>query len=108
VQRDQGKFDAALANFDVAQAKGYDSPELNWDRALALLLQGDLARGFTQYEWRWQIPDAKPRGIATPVWNGEDLTGKTLLVHAEQGFGDAIQFARYLPMIATRAARVVF
>ena len=108
MQRDQGKFDAALANFDVAQAKGYDSPELNWDRALALLLQGDLARGFTQYEWRWQIPDAKPRGIATPVWNGEDLTGKTLLVHAEQGFGDTIQFARYLPMIAPRAARVVF
>ena len=108
VQRDQGKFGAALENFDAAQAKSYASPELNWDRALALLLQGDLARGFTEYEWRWKIPDAKPRGIATPVWNGEELRAKTLLVYAEQGFGDTIQFACYLPLIAPRAARIVF
>jgi tetratricopeptide (TPR) repeat protein len=108
VQRDQGRFDAALENFDAAQAKGYDSPELNWDRALALLLHGDLARGFKEYEWRWQIPDAKPRGFVTPVWNGEKLPGQTLLVYAEQGFGDTIQFARYVPLIAPRAARIVF
>jgi len=107
-QRDQGRLDAALVNFDAAEANGYNSPELKWDRALALLLQGDFARGFTEYEWRWKIADAKPRGIDTPVWDGEDLIDKTLWVHAEQGFGDTIQFVRYLPLAAARAARVIF
>ncbi len=107
-QRDQGRLADALANFDAAEAGGYDNPELKWDRALALLLQGDLARGFTEYEWRWRILDAKPRGLDTPVWNGEDLRGKTLLVYAEQGFGDTIQFVRYLPLITARAKQIIF
>jgi len=111
VLRDQGKFGEALRNFDKAVARGYDTAELKWDRALALLLQGDLRPGFAEYEWRWKIPDAKPRGLDKPAWNGENLSGKTLLVYAEQGFGDTIQFLRYLPLIQTQSvapARIVF
>jgi tetratricopeptide (TPR) repeat protein len=110
VQRDHGDIDTALASFDAAVAQGYDTAELQWDRALALLLKGDLAGGFAGYEWRWQIPEAKPRGLDGPVWKGEDLSGKTLLVYAEQGFGDTIQFVRYLPGLRERPgapARIV-
>jgi tetratricopeptide (TPR) repeat protein len=108
VLRDLGDFDGAIDRFDAAEAMGYEPAELKWDRALALLLRGDLRRGFAEYEWRWQIPDAKPRDFAGPAWTGEDLAGKTLLVYAEQGFGDTIQFVRYLPLLAGRAGRVVF
>jgi len=108
VLRDAGDLDAALARFDAAETLGYDKSELKWDRALALLLRGDMARGFTEYEWRWQTPDAKKRDFPGPAWDGAPLGDGTLLVYAEQGFGDAIQFVRYLPLLAGRAARVVF
>ena len=107
VLRDLGDLDGAIAQFDAAEAAGYEPAELKWDRALALLLRGDLQRGFKEYEWRWQIPDAKPRDLAGPAWKGEDLPGKTLLVYAEQGFGDTIQFVRYLPLLVGRADRIV-
>jgi tetratricopeptide (TPR) repeat protein len=108
VLRDLGEFDAAIERFDAAEAIGYAPAELKWDRALALLLRGDLERGFEAYEWRWQIPDAKPRSFEMPAWDGENIADKALLVHAEQGFGDTIQFVRYLPMLADRAGSVVF
>lgn len=108
VLRDLGDLDGAIARFDAAESMGYSTAELKWDRALALLLRGDMARGFAEYEWRWDIPDSKPRGLEGPAWTGEDLSGKTLLVYAEQGFGDTIQFVRYLPLVADRAAKVVF
>lgn len=108
VLRDLGDLDGAITRFDAAEALGYDPPDLKWDRALARLLCGDLQRGFEEYEWRWQISDAKPRGLTGPAWSGEDLTGKTLLVYAEQGFGDTIQFVRYLPLLVARAKTVVF
>ncbi|NKB55174.1 MAG: tetratricopeptide repeat protein [Alphaproteobacteria bacterium] len=108
VLRDLGDLDDAIAQFDAAEGKGYQPAELKWDRALALLLRGDLPRGFAEYEWRWQIPDAKPRDFSGLAWNGERLDGKTLQVYAEQGFGDTIQFVRYLPLLADRAERIVF
>ncbi len=108
VLRDLGDLDGAIARFDAAEAAGYDPAELKWDRALALLLRGDMRRGFEEYEWRWRIPDAKPRDLAGADWTGDDLSGKTLLVYAEQGFGDTIQFVRYLPLLAGRAGKIVF
>lgn len=108
VLRDLGDIDGALERFDAAESMGYAPPDLKWDRALALLLRGDLARGFAEYEWRWQIADARPRAFDGPAWTGEDPAGKTLLVYAEQGFGDTIQFVRYLPLLAGRAGHIVF
>ena len=108
VLRDLGDFDGAIDRFDAAEAQGYQTPELSWDRALARLLRGELKRGFAEYEWRWKIPDAKPRDLPGVAWKGEPLDGKTLLVYAEQGFGDTIQFVRYLSMLAGRAEHIVF
>ena len=108
VLRDLGDLDGAIERFDGAEALGYAPADLKWDRALALLLRGDMQRGFEEYDWRWQIPDAKPRELKGPAWDGGDLTGKTLLVYAEQGFGDTIQFVRYLPLLTGRADEIVF
>ena len=60
------------------------------------------------YEWRWKRDsELKPRGFAQPQWRGEDLHGKTILLHAEQGYGDIIQFIRYLPMVVAKGGKVV-
>ena len=108
VLRDLGDIDGAIESFDRAESMGYDTAELKWDRALALLLRGDLARGFEEYRWRWSNSDAKPRNLEGPVWTGETLIGETLFVYAEQGFGDTIQFVRYLSLLRGRAAKIVF
>ena len=85
-------IDAFKRAVDIAPAYG----EAHWNLALSLLRSGELARGFEEYEWRLALPafrgDAPP---STPRWNGEDLAGKTLLVVAEQGLGDAIHFLRF-------------
>jgi hypothetical protein len=80
VLRDLGDIGGAIESFDRAESMGYDTAELKWDRALALLLRGDLARVFEEYRWRWGIPNARPRNLEGPVWTGETLIGKNLLV----------------------------
>jgi Tfp pilus assembly protein PilF len=78
--------------------------------SLLRLLTGDFAGGWSEYEWRWQtLPlSATKRNFAQPLWRGtEPIAGKTIFVHSEQGFGDAIQFCRYVPLLAARGARVI-
>lgn len=69
---------------------------------------GDFARGWPGYEWRWRREgEQQPREFTQPQWRGETLTGKTILLHAEQGFGDSIQFVRYLPMLAMKGGKII-
>ena len=75
--------------------------------ALALLKCGDFARGWRQYEWRWQDSQAPRTDLAAPLWAGQNLDGQTILLHAEQGLGDTLQFVRFAPLVAQRGARVV-
>lgn len=86
-----------------------DSPDLHWNLALTLLMQGKWAEGWREYEWRWQMPTFLPfiRDFGRPQWDGGDVAGKTVLVSAEQGFGDAIEFCRFVPVLAARGAAVV-
>src|SRR5690606_23047052 len=82
----------------------------HWNLADALLLTGDFARGWREYEWRWKLPRnaARSRGFPQPPWTGEGtLEGRTILLHAELGLGDTLQFCRYVPEVAARGARVV-
>jgi tetratricopeptide (TPR) repeat protein len=105
------RFDDALASYDKAiEVEDGDFPEGIFNRSIARLLLGDLDQGFNDYEWRRhkQSPIGN-RNFGKPLWLGaQELSGKTILIHDEQGLGDTIQFCRYLPLLEKRGARVLF
>lgn len=104
------EVDAGTKAFREAIAIRPEYPLAHFNLSQALLLTGDWLEAWEEQEWRWRAPDLKlPRpNFSRPVWNGEDLKGRRILVHAEQGFGDALHFGRYLPLVAQRGGRVIF
>ncbi len=110
VRLEQGDPQAALAGFDRALELAPDDAESRRNRAMVLLLTGKLRQGWEDYEWRWRTAHFAPirRDFPMPPWTGEELSGRRILVHAEQGFGDTLQFCRYLPLLSERGAEVVF
>src|SRR5581483_9900627 len=85
-----------------------NDPEAHFLRGLNLLLRGELREGLIEYEWRTRCSDfqVEPRKFDGPPWQGENLAGKTILLHAEQGLGDTIQFIRYTPQLKQMGAKV--
>jgi tetratricopeptide (TPR) repeat protein len=109
---DQMRLDEALACLDKANAIDPDFAGAHWNRAQILLLQGKFKQGWQEYEARLHSPEVIKRfgfrEFSKPMWDGGDIGDKTLLVYAEQGFGDAIQFCRYLPLLQARIQHLVF
>ena len=102
-----GRAEQSLAVHAVAVTLAPHNPAVRANHALALLAAGALARGFAENEWRWQVPSMLPHGVPGPCWQGEDPAGSTILVHDEGGYGDTLQFVRYVPLLAARGARVL-
>jgi len=107
--RDIGQPDESIAALRRSVQLMPDYALGHWNLALSLLLQGDFIQGWREYEWRWRWDgfSSPCRNFSQPLWNGEKLNGKTILLYAEQGMGDAIQFARYIPRVARRVGCVV-
>ncbi|MBL8704604.1 MAG: tetratricopeptide repeat protein [Rhodospirillales bacterium] len=106
--RQAGRYRDAIAAFERTLAISPGLKTVCWDLALARLQVGDFAQGWPLYESRWDLGDISLPALAAPLWRGEDLSGKTILLHSEQGFGDAIQCVRYAGALKARgAARVV-
>ena len=99
---DQRRLEEAAACYRRALELKPDLAEAHFNRSFLWLLSGNFAQGWPEYECRWQA-----HRFAQPLWGGEALAGKTILLHAEQGFGDTIQFVRYAPIVKQHGGTVI-
>jgi tetratricopeptide (TPR) repeat protein len=105
-----GRFPEALDRFDRALAIAPDHPPSQWGKSLLKLTLGEFDAGWPLYESRLHLEHLRQyqRDLTVPRWSGaEPIDGKTILIHAEQGIGDTLQFVRYIPLLEQRGARVV-
>lgn len=106
-----GRLNEAAAALKAAVALEPDNAQARYDLAQVLLLKGDWTEGFREYEWRWRYSGFPSQRLLffQPLWQGERLANGTLLVHAEQGLGDSLQFCRLLPLAAQACGgKVIF
>jgi Flp pilus assembly protein TadD len=84
-----------------------DNPMNHLNLAVSLLAQGKYPEGFAEFEWRWKTTMTSHHGMDGPLWNGQPFEGKTLFIHTEGGFGDMLQFSRFIPFAAARGGHTV-
>jgi tetratricopeptide (TPR) repeat protein len=103
-----GKYAEGVEALTRAIAREPDNAVAHWSLATALLAMGQWQQGWEEFEWRLKVFKSDlNRGFPQPQWDGSDISGKTLLLHAEGGHGDAIQFVRFVPMAAQSGAKII-
>ncbi|UCF92982.1 MAG: tetratricopeptide repeat protein [Desulfobacterales bacterium] len=106
---DRNQFAQALCHYEKAVQIAPGHADAHFNRALTLLLTGRFKEGWQEYEWRFQRAGWKkiyPHRLQKPRWDGGKFSGRKLFVHSEQGFGDTIQFVRYLPRVKSLGGHV--
>jgi tetratricopeptide (TPR) repeat protein/SAM-dependent methyltransferase len=106
VQDELGQTREAIASFRKALSIVGNVPIARKNLGMLLLKDGQFTEGWKEFEWRWIADQRTPRNHPQPLWKGEPLNGRTLLLHAEQGLGDAIQFSRFVTALAQSGDRV--
>jgi len=108
VLQEFGRLDEAHVSYSKAITINPNYSEAHWNLSLSLLLNGNFKDGWKEYEWRWKTKNFQVRDFEQPLWLGvESLKDKKILLYAEQGLGDTIQFCRYVPLVAQLGAQVI-
>ncbi|MDB5393360.1 MAG: glycosyl transferase family 9 [Rhodospirillales bacterium] len=107
IRQEQSRPRDAIASYQQAIALNPDYADAHWNEALQHLALGEYDSGWTQYEWRWRRQDYPVQRFAERSWDGGNLTGRTILLSAEQGFGDTFQFIRYAALVKRLAGTVI-
>jgi tetratricopeptide (TPR) repeat protein len=104
---EQNRIEAALTHLQKAINLQPDDAISHVNLGMTQITIGDFANGLSEYEWRWQQKDVPIPKFTQPLWDGSELAGRTILLWAEQGLGDTLQFIRYAPMVAQKGGRVI-